>query len=645
MVEIGETVASVEPSELTEASCAYVVFIMGFFWMTETLPLAITALIPVIAFPLLTILTAHKVSAVYLSDSNFVFFGSMIMAVAVESSNLHERIALRVLLFTGPNPRWLMLGFQLSTAFLSMWISNTATTAMMVPIVVAVIKELDVCQRRQSDPEAKCASIGGTGTLIGTGSNIVLNGYLQKAYHSMSPVTFTSWMLFAMPQVLMLLAICWAWLQIIYVGFKPHDNSYEGMVGRMLRKKYETLGGISYEEKVYLQPEFIPGWGGLFPEGMVTDGTAAMAVSILLFILPAENPIKVLTSSTISTKPIKTIMTWKLMREKFSWSTMLLLGGGYGMAAGVESSGLSDLIGRCCLVVTVLTEFSSNVATSSIFIPMVASIARLHKTNPLIYILPVTLASSYAFMFPAGTPPNAIVFGVKILRVVDMAIGGSMLNLSAFFLSQFMTQTYAHLIFDMKRPNFSYAPAPHNSSNVSAGLMYSEAAGSRTSLLLNGLRGIEIGPGAHNPFGLNTLNVDFTTNKTVWKKSEQQMSGKNARLDVIAMGDNLPFPDESYDFVLSSHVIEHFYDPIKAIKEWFRVIRKDGYIYMIVPHKERTYDKKKTRTTLAELIERHEHPNPPSEDSHLHHSFWVTEDSWSYAGTLNGNSGYARCRW
>ncbi|KAI1712396.1 sodium:sulfate symporter transmembrane region domain-containing protein [Ditylenchus destructor] len=522
-----------------EASCAYVVLIMGSLWISETLPLAVTALIPVVAFPLLSILTAHKVSQVYLSDSNFVFFGSMIMAVAVESSNLHERIALRILLITGPNPRWLMLGFQLSTSFLSMWISNTATTAMMVPIVIAVIKELDVCQRRQSDPEANMvaddaeeildldlvpprqlsiykglllsicfsASIGGTATLIGTGSNIVLNGYLQKAYRSLSPVTFASWLAFAFPQVVVLQGICWLWLQILYVGFKKMDRSHEGMVSRMLKKKYETLGPIRYEEKNILvcfsilialwltrEPGFIAGWGNLFTEGMVTDGTAAMSISMLLFVLPAENPLKFLAANQVSTTPIRTIMTWRLMRDKFSWSTLLLLGGGYGMAAGVESSGLSDYIGErltkleflpelvfisvSCIMVTLLTEFSSNVATASIFIPMVASIARIHKTNPLIYILPVTLASSYAFMFPSGTPPNAIVFSVKILRVFDMAIGGSMLNIAAFFLSQFTTNTYAHLIFDMEKKHHSYSPNANNAS-----LIFAENPEYKTSLL------------------------------------------------------------------------------------------------------------------------------------------------------------------
>uniref|UniRef100_A0A183BQ96 CitMHS domain-containing protein n=1 Tax=Globodera pallida TaxID=36090 RepID=A0A183BQ96_GLOPA len=388
----------------TAASCAYVVAIMGYFWVTETLPLAVTALVPVFAFPLLSIDKASAVASVYLSDSNFVFFGSMVMAVAVEASRLHERIALNVLLLTGPNPRWLMLGFQLATAFLSMWISNTATTMMMVPIVVAVIKELDLCHRRESDPLAEplpdeggsagaildlenvsvrqlniykglllsicfAASIGGTGTLIGTGSNIVLNAYLQKAYSGQSPVSFASFMFYAIPQALLLLLICWLWLQLLFVRARPsshRSNSSNSRaetngIGQMLAKKHEALGPLRYEEKTILatfgvliflwltrQPMVVPGWGNLFPKGYVSDGTAAMAVSMLLFVLPADNPFDGDVLAELLARPgtqLRTVMTWRLMCDKFSWSTLLLLGGGYAMADGVESSGLADWIG------------------------------------------------------------------------------------------------------------------------------------------------------------------------------------------------------------------------------------------------------------------------------------------------------------
>lgn len=498
-----------------EASCAYVVIIMAYFWVTETLPLAVTALIPTFAFPLLSIETASKVSSSYLSDSNFVFFGSMIMAVAVETSKLHERIALRTLLFTGSHPRLLLLGFQLATCFLSMWISNTATTMMMVPIVIAVIKELDLCERKENDPDATLisddleeiidletvrkeqlkfykglllgicfsASIGGTGTLIGTGPNIVLNSFMQKEQEKgegPSPLSFASFMVYAIPQMLILLFFCWLWLQFLFIGFKSkkHERGHDETVKRILDKKYHALGPVRYEEKTIMiafglmvfmwltrRPMIFTGWGDLLPPGYATDGTAAMFVALLLFVLPAENPL--LPETVEDLKPgeqIRTVMSWRGMREKFSWSTLFLLGGGFAMATGVESSGLSNWMGTrlsglrelpdwsfiaiACALVTFLTEFSSNVATASIFIPMVASIAKAHHKNPMIFVLPVAFSSSFAFMFPAGTPPNAIVFGVKILHVSDMMLGGAMLNVVSYVVCQLMSHTYAHVIFD-----------------------------------------------------------------------------------------------------------------------------------------------------------------------------------------------------
>ena len=145
--------------------------------------------------------------------------------------------------------------------------------------------------------------------------------------------------------------------------------------------------------------------------------------------------------------------------------------------------------------------------------------------------------------------------------------------------------------------------------------------------LLDGLHGIEIGGSAHNPFGLKALNVDFTDDETTeFKKDEIKLCGKALKVDVVASGDDLPFKDNTVDFVISSHVIEHFYDPIKTVKEWLRVVKPEGYVYIIAPHKERTYDKERPRTTLAEIIDRHEHPNPPEIDDHHHYSVWITQD-------------------
>uniref|UniRef100_F1L1Y7 Solute carrier family 13 member 5 n=1 Tax=Ascaris suum TaxID=6253 RepID=F1L1Y7_ASCSU len=465
---------------------AYVVLLMGTLWMSEIIPLAITALLPVVLFPIFGILDAHEVSVVYLSDSNFIFVGSLIMAVAIESSNLHERIALRILLLTGSSPRWLMFGFQLSSALLSMWISNTATTAMMVPIAMAVIRELRMFQesemvnaentalqleamdqaenpldvRRILPPELNIykalllsicysASIGGTGTLIGTGPNIVLTGDLDKLYLGKTPITFATWMAFAIPQLVISLLFCWIWLQALFIGFRFDE--------RLVLALFVALVFLW----LFREPKIIPGWSVVFPQRFISDGTVAMFIAFLLFVMPAENPLL----PPASGGEYRTLMSWRRMKEKFSWSTVLLLGGGYAMAEGVEESGLSDVLGAqlaaltmlprwmfisvSCLLTTLITEFSSNVAAASIFIPLVNSIAKKSRTNPLLFILPTTLSCSYSFMLPAGTPPNAIVFSSKMLRVIDMVKAGVVLNGFSVLMTLAMTHTYSWWLFDL----------------------------------------------------------------------------------------------------------------------------------------------------------------------------------------------------
>uniref|UniRef100_A0AC34F9F3 Uncharacterized protein n=1 Tax=Panagrolaimus sp. ES5 TaxID=591445 RepID=A0AC34F9F3_9BILA len=360
-----------------EYYCAYTVIYMGVLWATEALPLAVTAMIPLAAFPIFGVVPANQISGTYLSDGNFVFFGSMVMAVAVECSHFHERIALKILNLTGPNPRRLMLGFQLSTCFISLWISNTATAAMMVPILMAVIKELERCRKSIADPDSILvdnqgeseygidpllipsrerniykglllsicfsSSIGGFGTLTATGSNVVFSGYLEKTFGSRPPVTYASWIVWAFPQSFIILIGSWIWLQLLFVGFTKRDNSGEASVRRLLRKKYEQLGEIRYEEKSILfmflalillwffrHPNFMKGWGDFFLSDYVSDGTAAMAMALLMFVLPADNPLSIFRKGGI----YRPLMTWKMMKDKFAWGTLLLLGGGYAMGEG-----------------------------------------------------------------------------------------------------------------------------------------------------------------------------------------------------------------------------------------------------------------------------------------------------------------------
>uniref|UniRef100_A0A915P901 Uncharacterized protein n=1 Tax=Meloidogyne floridensis TaxID=298350 RepID=A0A915P901_9BILA len=256
------------------ASCAYVIFVMGFFWVTETLPLPVTALIPTIAYPLLDIEPAEAVSSAYLNDSNMMFFGSMVMAVAVESSRLHERVALRTLCFTGANPRFLMLGLQHDGLFFADLV-DLIISLLKLPLVLALIKELDMCERLENNPIPHVASkdsienvsqvlvlsdskqqqriykglllsiayasaIGGIGTLIGTGSNIAMNNHFQSIYGDKNPVSFFSFICYALPQVFILLIICWIWLQFLFIGFRKNSKKNQ-IVDDMLLNKYKQL--------------------------------------------------------------------------------------------------------------------------------------------------------------------------------------------------------------------------------------------------------------------------------------------------------------------------------------------------------------------------------------------------------------------
>ncbi|KAI6200714.1 Solute carrier family 13 member 5 [Aphelenchoides besseyi] len=412
---------------------------MAYFWISQALPIAVTALLPIVLFPIFGIATAKDISSVYFSDSNVLFFGSMVLAVAVEASNLHERVALRTLLLTGPNPRRDIEGavepleaHDVGNADGTLDFSGVPTER--VNIYKALL--LSTCFT---------ASSAGTIMLTATGANIVLSGFMEDRYPG-QPITFASWILYSLPISGLLVVVCYFWLVILFIGFKSFDDSQSDIIMNLLKKKYAMLGPLRYIEKnlmvlfvtiiilwLFRDPKVIPGWGGLFLEGYISDGTVAIVVSLLLFILPAENPFTYKFN-----KSIPTIMNWSHM-SKFSWSTFLLLGSGYAIAKAVERSGLSNYLSQWLatfnhlpdfamilisgVIVTLLTEFSSNITTASVFIPMMDTMARARHANPLLFILPITLSCSYAFMFPAGTPPNAIVFGLKVMSVFDMVSG------------------------------------------------------------------------------------------------------------------------------------------------------------------------------------------------------------------------------
>ena len=443
-----------EPGRPAVTRTAAVALLMAVWWMTEAVPLAATALLPVVLFPLLGIMDGKKVAPIYFNHVIFLFIGGFMVALAMQRWNLHRRIALRVLLWCGVRPRRILLGFMVSTAFLSMWISNTATTMMMVPIVLAVVLKLEEGTAHDRLATglflgvAYGASIGGVATLVGTPPNLSFARILNIHFPNAPEISFASWFLFAFPVSMLFLVVAWLLLSYFHAGGR-HEKTFDQSV---LRDQYRALGPLSYEEAVVLADfvllaflwlfrneiligdSVIPGWSELFPGGaFLNDGSVAMGMALLLFLIPARGPSarKILDRQTVA---------------KLPWHIILLFGGGFALATGFIDSGLSMWFGHrlsglsavhplllvaiLCLMITFLTELTSNTATAEMFLPILAALGVAIQVNPLLLMVPATLSCSFAFMLPVATPPNAIVFGTDRVRMTDMVRVGLILNLT-----------------------------------------------------------------------------------------------------------------------------------------------------------------------------------------------------------------------
>uniref|UniRef100_A0A8C4JPX5 Solute carrier family 13 member 2 n=1 Tax=Dromaius novaehollandiae TaxID=8790 RepID=A0A8C4JPX5_DRONO len=537
-----------------EARCGYVIILMALFWCTEALPLAVTAFFPVVLFPLMNVMDSATVCKEYLKDANMLFIGGLLVAIAVEKWNLHKRIALRVLLIIGVRPALLLMGFMIVTAFLSMWISNTATTAMMVPIAQAVLDQLHKSELEASPDEevseninkafelqeestkpnsfkvtdqkgdshvmtveedknhnneklleenhkklckgmslsiCYSASIGGIATLTGTTPN------LPSVFYRLFPgndnvITFASWFSFAFPTMILLLLLSWIWLQIMFLGFNFQKNfgcaasesakAKEQRAYGIIKDEHKKLGSMKFAEITVLvlfivlvllwftrDPGFMPGWATtLFNKddtSFVTDATAVIFISILMFIIPSEIPTS-LSRTSGEDKKQTTLLDWKTVHQKMPWNIVLLLGGGFALAKGSEESGLSSWLGNkltplesiphpaiafvLCLLIATFTECTSNVATTTLFLPILASMAEAICLNPLYIMLPCTLSASLAFMLPVATPPNAIVFSYGQLKVIDMAKAGFVLNILGVLTITLSINTWAASLFQLQ---------------------------------------------------------------------------------------------------------------------------------------------------------------------------------------------------
>ncbi|KAE9421856.1 hypothetical protein Angca_005558, partial [Angiostrongylus cantonensis] len=482
--------------------CAFCVCVMAVYWMTEVLPLPVTALLPVILLPLTGVMTSYAVAQQFINNANFLFIGGLIMAAAVEKCSLHERTALFVLKMVGSEPKWIMLGFMIVTASLSMFISDTATTAMMVPIGQSVVSQLvasynshpenswhyfsvsDWIFRSPNSLDCKrvstalvlsiciAANIGGTGMLTGTPSNLVMVGQLQELFGDVeSSMNYTKWFLFAFPLMCFNLAAAWSILTAFFLRNTPGKDEH---ITELMRKRYTDLPKTSYAEKSVLccfvlllslwmlrNPGFMKGFGALLPKGSYTDATSAIIVAILLFALPSEKPDLFTHKTKNEIKKQCRLMDWPTMQMRFPWNVVILLGGGFALAAGVKESGLSVMVGRTLaafnplplwvmqvltmVIVMATTNICSNTVTATIFVPIVATMAAEMKRHPFTLMIPTTLSCSFAFILPVATPSNAIVFSSGMVKVFDMASVGFTISLVCPVITVVYMNTVAHI--------------------------------------------------------------------------------------------------------------------------------------------------------------------------------------------------------
>ena len=438
-----------------------VALLMASWWITEAIPLSVTALVPLVLFPVLGIVPGKVIATSYMNQIIFVYLGGFMVALAMEKWNLHRRIALKIMTWVGLGPGRILLGFMLATAFLSMWISNTAATMMMLPIVISIIGQLEKQISHQSIGKyatgillgvAYSSSVGGITTLVGSPTNLVYPQQMQALFPDLEIISFTRWFALASPIALLMFVAVFI---LLYLLFVPKEK-FTGLEEGYFRNEYRSLGKASYEERAVLilfaslaalwtfrtgirfDRFSIPGWGSLFKnELFLNDASPAIFIAILLFILPS------------SKKDGSKLMDWTTAK-RLPWDIVLLFGGGFALASGFQSSGLAVWMGEqlgwtsttgsyivllaVLTLMVFLTELTSNVASIQMLLPVFASLAISSGTSPVFLMFPATLASSMAFMLPTATPPNAIVFGSHRIEISTMVRTGLILNILAILI-------------------------------------------------------------------------------------------------------------------------------------------------------------------------------------------------------------------
>uniref|UniRef100_A0A8C4YQ60 Solute carrier family 13 member 4 n=1 Tax=Gopherus evgoodei TaxID=1825980 RepID=A0A8C4YQ60_9SAUR len=548
-----------------EASCAYVLIVTAVYWVSEAVPLGAAALVPAFLYPLFGVMKSSEVAAEYFKNTTLLLMGVICVAASVEKWNLHKRIALRMVMMAGAKPGMLLLCFMCCTTILSMWLSNTSTTAMVMPIVEAVLQELVnaeeehevigtagntiseerepkeriLCittgdmnlhrlkgkqklanehfrctqilvlppnprdldlstkyqyQSRHDHMICKClslsisyaATIGGLTTIIGTSTSLIFLEYFNNHYPHAEVVNFGTWFLFSFPICLIMLVLTWFWMHWLFLGCnfketcsvsKKKKTKREEMSERKIQEQYEKLGDTSYPEMVTgfffilmtllwftREPGFVPGWSSFFEKkGYRTDATVSVFLGFLMFLIPAKKPRFGKRDKDINS--VEPIITWTDFQKTMPWEIVVLVGGGYALAAGCKTSGLSTWIGRqmlslsslpywavtllACILVSMVTEFVSNPATITIFLPILCSMSETLHINPLYTLIPVTMCISFAVMLPVGNPPNAIVFNYGHCQIKDMVKAGLGVNLIGLVVVMVAINTWGISLFQL----------------------------------------------------------------------------------------------------------------------------------------------------------------------------------------------------
>ncbi|XP_052799435.1 Na(+)/dicarboxylate cotransporter 3-like [Mya arenaria] len=553
-----------------QSAAGFCLLLMAVYWATEAFPIAVTALLPVLIFPLTGVMTGKKVSSAYINDSSMLFVGGLIMAVAVEHWNIHKRIALKLLLVIGTQPTRLMVGMMLPSWFLSMWTSNIATTAMMTPIADALLHELakesddnplhtseeehslqppnnlslveaqvdtelvihaerpDNTSYRQTEDDssdsennrtgkadrehrqlakamtisiAYAASIGGTTTLTGCSSNIILKGQADQIFRERgvdSGLTFNTWLVLGFPVSLLVFLTLFLWLSLHFRGcscFKMRPKSMS-RVRSYIEEEYKSLGPVRFPEVTVLMLFGLlivlwvsrdlggaGGWGNAFPNGYVTDSAAPTLVTALLFLIPANLP----DFFTIKNRPVavKPLLTWRSVNDRLPWGLFLLFGGGFALAAACKTSGLSVSIREAlsvfqdlpvwlmsllvALLTSFVTEVVTNTATCTLVLPIIAELALSIGVNPLYLMIPTAVATSYAFMLPVATPPNAMVYVLGYFSMTEMMRAGFVMNILSVLILTLGVNTWGAEYFGLKELPTAFTDLISNQTTITPG--------------------------------------------------------------------------------------------------------------------------------------------------------------------------------